>query len=130
MKLEKFLQQLRQAPDNIIFNDTMTVIENHYEFTPTRFKNGSLHNEAGKNSGSCKIFSFARLHGLSKQQTLHCFGSYYREDVLNSPDGSDHQNIRNFMRNGWDGIEFEGDALTPKQPIRSVGGKPGNTHYS
>jgi hypothetical protein len=26
----------------------------------------------------------------------------------------DHQNIRQFMQNGWDGIKFEGDALTAK----------------
>ena len=115
MTLEKLLQQLHDAPDSIIFNDTMTVIETLYQFTPTSFSNGSLHNEAGKNSGSCKIFSFARLHDLSQQQTLHCFGNYYREDVLNNPDGSDHQNIRNFMRSGWDGIVFNGSALTPKQ---------------
>ena len=114
MTLEKFLQQLRDAPDNIIFNDTMTVIETHYEFTPTAFRNGSLHNDAGKNSGSCKIFSFARMHQLSPEQTLHCFGNYYREDVLNNPDGTDHQNIRNFIRNGWDGIEFDAEALAPK----------------
>ena len=115
MTLESFLKKLRKAPDSIIFNDTMTVIENCYEFTPTPFRNGPLHNEAGKNSGSCKIFSFARLHGLNKLQTLHCFGSYYRDDVLNNPDGADHQNIRNFMRNGWDGISFDGQALTPRE---------------
>lgn len=114
MTLDSFLQKLREAPDNIIFNDTMTVIETHYDFTPTAFRNGALHNEAGKNSGSCKIFSFAQLHELSPEQTLHCFGSYYRKDVLENPEGDDHQNIRNFMQNGWNGIAFEANALTPK----------------
>ncbi|MGL5142536.1 MAG: HopJ type III effector protein, partial [Acinetobacter baumannii] len=27
---------------------------------------------------------------------------------------TDHQNIRQFMQNGWDGVKFEGQALTEK----------------
>jgi hypothetical protein len=73
-----------------------------------------LLNDAGKNNGSCKLFSFARLNKLSPQQTLHCFGAYYRDDVLKHPEGTDHQNIRNFIKTGWAGIEFSGSALTPK----------------
>ncbi len=115
MELKAFLQRLNDAPDSISFEDTMAVIDALYEFTPTTFQNGSQLNEAGKNNGSCKLFAFARLHGLSQQQTLHCFGAYYRNDVLRHPDGTDHQNIRNFMQTGWVGIEFGGDALTPKQ---------------
>ena len=57
--------------------------------------------------------SFARLAGLTPDQTLALFGAFYRDDVLGHPDGSDHQNIRNFIKDGWDGIRFEGDALTP-----------------
>lgn len=116
MKLSDFLQRLDDAPDSIAFNDTMAVIDALYNFTPTAFKNGNLFNEAGQNNGSCKIFSFARLHGLSPQQTLHCFGDYYRKDVLGNPDGADHQNIRNFIRASWAGVAFEGDALTSKRP--------------
>ncbi|MGV2481618.1 UNVERIFIED_CONTAM: HopJ type III effector protein, partial [Salmonella enterica subsp. enterica serovar Weltevreden] len=29
------------------------------------------------------------------------------------PDATDHQNIRHFMRSGWAGIAFEGEALKP-----------------
>jgi hypothetical protein len=115
MELNRFLQRLNDAPDHIEFNDTIAVIEVLYQFTPTTFRNGTLLNEAGKNSGSCKIFSFANLHQLSPQQTLHCFGDYYRKDVLGNLDGTDHQNIRNFMQSGWDGITFEGSALASKQ---------------
>ena len=68
----------------------------------------------GENSGSCKLFAFARLQGLSEAQTLACFGSYYRDDVLGDPGGSNHQNIRNFMQTGWKGVQFEGEALKPK----------------
>ena len=71
-------------------------------------------NTAGKNEGSCKIFAFALLHQLDKQQTLNLFGDYYRVDVLGNPDGDSHQNIRSFMRYGWQGIRFMGTALIAK----------------
>jgi hypothetical protein len=116
MELEALLGLLHDTPESVAFNDTIAVVDALYDFTPTSFRNGSLLNEAGKNNGSCKLFSFARLHGLSQQQTLHCFGNYYREDVLKHPDGDDHQNIRNFIRTGWGGIEFSGIALTPRKP--------------
>ena len=115
MELDTFLNKLNATPDTVTFDETMSVIEAMYDFTPTPFMNGSLNNETGKNNGSCKIFSFARLHQLSQQHTLHCFGDYYRKDVLENPDGTDHQNIRNFIGTGWNGIEFNGEALTQKQ---------------
>lgn len=114
MALNTFLKQLNSSPESVSFNDTIALIDALYDFTPTAFKNGNLHNEAGKNNGSCKLFSFAKLQGLAQQQTLHCFGAYYRDDVLKHPDGTDHQNIRNFMKTGWDGIGFEGEALKQK----------------
>ncbi len=114
--MKQFLQTLETAPDSINFNATISVIDAHYDFTPTSFRNGELQNEAGQNNGSCKVFSFARLHQLSPQQTLHCFGAYYRDDVLKHPQGTDHQNIRNFIKTGWEGIAFKGDALKPKKP--------------
>jgi hypothetical protein len=114
MNLDTFLQKLNDTPELIEFEETMAAIEDHYAFTPTAFRNGALSNEAGQNSGSCKLFAFAQLQGLSPQQTLACFGHYYREDVLPHPAGSDHQNIRNFMHSGWQGISFEGRPLTRK----------------
>ncbi|MCG6933923.1 MAG: HopJ type III effector protein [Gallionella sp.] len=113
--MKQFLQTLENAPDSISFNDTMGVIDANYNFIPAAFRNGEMQNEAGQNNGSCKVFSFARLHHLTQQQTLHCFGSYYRDDVLKHPQGSDHQNIRNFMKTGWGGIVFEGNALALKK---------------
>lgn len=107
MTLEDFLNTLSKTPDRIDFNDTMSVIDSCYAFTPCAFTNGQQHNTAGQNSGSCKLFAFARLHNLDPQQTLNCFGQYYRQDVLQNPDGLDHQNIRNFMQTGWEGIVFE-----------------------
>ena len=116
MNLETFLQKLNQSPEQIEFEEAMAVIEDNYTFNPTAFRNGSLANEAGQNSGSCKIFAFAQLNGLSPQQTLACFGRYYRMDVLQHPDGTDHQNIRNFIQTGWSGIEFDGQPLNSIEP--------------
>jgi hypothetical protein len=112
--LETFVQSLSEKADSIQFEDTMAIIEALYEFTPTAFQNGDQNNEAGQNSGSCKLFAFAKLQGFDQQQTLTCFGQYYRDDVLKNPEGDDHQNIRNFMVHGWDGISFSGEALKAK----------------
>jgi len=114
MTLESFLQKLKSTPESIDFNDTMGVIDSLYVFTPTSFKNGDLVNEAGQNSGSCKLFSFARIHSLTQEETLSCFGSYYRDDVVGFPENSDHQNIRNFMKTGWLGIKFDSEPLKAK----------------
>jgi hypothetical protein len=115
MNLDDFLKQLEQNPEQIEFSETMAVIEENYNFTPSAFTNGNTVNEADTNNGSCKIFSFGLLHELSEQQTLACFGGYYRDDVLGNPEGDDHQNIRNFMVSGWNGIRFSGSALAGKQ---------------
>ncbi len=96
------------------FSETIAYIDSNYNFTPTTFKNGNQINNAGENNGSCKIFAFAKIHQLEKDQTLALFGSYYYEDVLKNPNENDHQNIRNFMIFGWDGILFESGALELK----------------
>lgn len=114
MQLEAFLAKLNSSPDQITFAETISTVDGNYDFTPTAFRNGELQNAAGQNSGSCKIFSFAKAQKFSVEKTLHCFGDYYRVDVLQHPDATDHQNIRNFIEFGWDGIHFEGSALHPK----------------
>jgi len=111
MTITAFLEQLQEHPTSMTFQDTIQVVEENYDFTPTAFKNGNQFNKAGENNGSCKIFAFGKLQNLSKEATLACFGAYYFDEVLNNPDGNDHQNIRNFMQTGWDGIQFEGEAL-------------------
>lgn len=117
-QLNEFIEHLKLSPESIEFNDVMALIETHYHYQKTDFENGiepyKVHNLAGTNEGSCKIFAFAQINGLNKEQTLACFGAFYRDDVLKFPDGSDHQNIRNFMLSGWPGIRFVQVALTPK----------------
>ena len=114
MSIQAFLEKLRQSPETITFPETIAVIEENYDFTPTAFQNGNTHNAAGTNSGSCKLFAFAQLQNLSQSETLACFGAFYREEVLGDPEGTNHQNIRNFMIHGWNGIQFEGTALELK----------------
>ncbi|MBN7815506.1 HopJ type III effector protein [Algoriphagus pacificus] len=107
-------EKIKQSPENISFAEVISHIDSHFEFTPTRFTNGNTVNEANQNNGSCKIFSFAKLESLSQEQTLHLFGDYYRKDVLENSEGTDHQNIRNFIEFGWEGIAFERHALKEK----------------
>ncbi len=112
--LEDFFRQLSIEPDSISFQQTIALIDALYDFTPTAFVNGEQHNAAGENNGSCKILAFALLHQLSEPQTLQLFGDYYRLEVLPDPKGSNHSNIRNFMRTGWDGVTFSEQALAGK----------------
>jgi hypothetical protein len=114
----EFMQQVNDSPSSIEFNAIMEFISQNYVYTPVRFVNGlgssAAINDAGTNEGSCKIFSLAKLLGLDEQSTLACFGSYYRDDVLGNAAGEDHANIRNFIKHGWSGIHFDGEALVSK----------------
>lgn len=112
--MKEFLELLASAPNEVTFEQTMQVIDEHFNFNPTSFVNGDTENQAGQNNGSCKIFAFAQLQELDAPSTLSCFGQFYREDVLQNPNGNDHANIRNFMQHGWAGIRFDGAALTAK----------------
>ncbi|KFC19194.1 HopJ type III effector protein [Chryseobacterium sp. FH1] len=107
-------EQLEKSAGEIQFKNVIAFLDEHYDFTPTKFTNGNTVNEADQNNGSCKVFSFSKLNALSKEETLALFGDFYRTDVLQNPDGDDHQNIRNFMTFGWDGISFDGEALKRK----------------
>ena len=101
------------AAGEVKFADVIAYIESRYMHTPTAFKNGQQNNAATENQGSAKVFSFAQLNGLDQAQTLRLFAEHYAS-VLATPEATDHQNIRQFMLNGWDGITFEGQALTAK----------------
>ena len=114
MKIQDLKNKLNKAPETVNFTDTMAVIEANYIFTPTAFTNGELKNAAGENSGSCKLFAFAKKQNFTKEETLACFGAYYFEEVLKNPEGSNHQNIRNFIKTGFAGLKFEAEALLEK----------------
>lgn len=95
------------------FADVLAFIEARYTHTPTAFKNGQQFNAASENQGSAKVFSFAKLNGLDEAHTLSLFAEHYAS-VLATPEGTDHQNIRQFMQHGWNGVQFETLALSAK----------------
>ena len=117
MSLNTFIQKI-ESGEHVSFNETMNIIADNYQYQPTEFSNGidndQIINPPGSNEGSCKIFAFAQLNQFDKEQTLNLFGHYYWQEVLGDPNGESHQNIRLFMKYGWNGIEFNGEALTPK----------------
>ena len=108
---QELLKQLQSGEAK--FADVIAFIETRYTHTPTAFQNGKQHNAATENQGSAKVFSFAKLNGLDQSQTLSLFAEHYAA-VLATPEATDHQNIRQFMLNGWDGVQFDGVALTAK----------------
>lgn len=114
LTVNEFITRLNTASETIMFDEVMAVISNHYNYQSSTFTNGELINQAGTNEGSCKVFAFAQKHNLSEQATLNCFAQFYREDVLTNPTGTDHANIRSFIKNGWSGITIDSAVLTAK----------------
>lgn len=106
--------RLRLKTELVPFADTLALIGELYRYVPTAFSNGlgddALRSPAGTNEGSCKVFAFAQLNGLTADETLACFGEHYQA-VLADPAGTGHPNIRLFMRDGFAGIRFEGTPL-------------------
>ncbi|MEE9421640.1 MAG: HopJ type III effector protein [Gammaproteobacteria bacterium] len=115
LTLDHLLILLKNQPEKIDFDEVMLLIDSLYDITPTAFHNGTVYNTAEENQGSCKLFAFAQEHKFSAKQTLDCFGQHYR-NVLKNPDGTDHQNIRQFIAYGWEGVRFEGE--TPSLSMR------------
>ena len=111
---EQLTTLTKNLKDNkVSFKEVIEFIETYYNHQPTAFKNGDAYNEASQNQGSAKVFAFSQLNNLSKEDTLYLFGEHY-QSVLNNLNGTDHQNIRQFMLNGWDGVKFEGVCLVAK----------------
>ena len=108
---QDLLKQLQTG--EVKFADVIAFIEARYTHTPTAFQNGAQYNASTENQGSAKVFSFAQLNDLDQAQTLSLFAEHYAS-VLATPEATDHQNIRQFMQNDWDGIKFEGTALVMK----------------
>ncbi len=109
------IKKLATQASGVTFYEVMDVVRENYIYSPVHFSNGmgdgAVQNPAGCNEGACRIFAWAKRQQLSESQTLHCFGDYYRIDVLSNPDGGDHANIRSFMKTGWAGIHFSADPL-------------------
>lgn len=111
--VEDFISRINNQPDEVMFDEVITLIDAHHNFSSAGFDNGQQRNEAGENSGSCKVLSFAQLYSLTQDQALALFGQYYR-DVKATPTGDDHQNIRQFMQHSFAGLKFDKPVLSKK----------------
>jgi hypothetical protein len=105
---------------NVKFTEVMAKIDELYDHNPQfGYSSGvgtdgfETENKAGTNMGSNKVFYFAKMHDFTEEMTLRLFCEHY-QDVLDTPEGQSHLNIRSFMKNGWAGIRFEGETLRPK----------------
>lgn len=107
--LTNLLNDLKSATAS--FTAVIAQIEKEYTHHPTAFKNGDVYNEANENQGSAKVLAYAKLNNLSEADTLHLFAEHYQA-VLADPNGTAHQNIRQFMQHGWAGVSFEGTVLS------------------
>lgn len=102
-KIERLLDGLNRK--ELKFTDVIAFIESNYDHQPTAFQNGQVYNEATQNQGSAKVFTFGKLKGLSEANTLKLFAEHYQA-VLETPEATDHQNIRQFMITGWAGLSI------------------------
>ncbi|MBJ7538814.1 HopJ type III effector protein [Marinomonas transparens] len=111
---QTLVEKIKATPEQVQFKEVIEAIDQMYDFVPASFTNGEQTNGVNENNGSCKVFAFAILHHLSEQETLHLFGNFYRIDVLENPSNTDHQNIRQFIKNGWAGVAFNSFPLVAK----------------
>jgi hypothetical protein len=100
---KEFAEKIK-AGGTCSFAEALALIDSNYEYFAVPFKNGGLLNPANVNTGSAKMFSFALMTKMDEQAALRLFGEI-ASDL--SPDGTDHMNIRNFIKSGWSGIEFD-----------------------
>ena len=109
MSPDDFIARLGQPGHQ--FADTLSFIETHYHYQPSAFVNGSVHNAADQNQGSCKVLAAAKDLQLSDLQTLQCFAEHY-QSVLENPAGRDHANIRALINSGLNAVSFTRQPLT------------------
>ena len=112
MNTADLITRLAETPESVTFQMAMDVIAADYNYNPSAFTIAdAISSAAGSNEGSCKILAFAQLNGLDDAATLHCFGDFYRVDVLQHPNAVDHGNIRALMQHGLAAVRFEGEVL-------------------
>jgi hypothetical protein len=74
-----------------------------------QFAVGPVASGAGENGGSRRVFAVAKRHGLDDNATPRLFCEHYA-DVLATPEGSDHANIRAFIDGGWASVSIDAES--------------------
>lgn len=111
MTTTNILKSLRLK--KIQFKDVLAHIDEFYFYSPSAFTNGTQSNATDENQGSARVLYFAQMNNLSQEDTLVLFAEHF-DAVIDNPTGTDHQNIRQFQLNGWDGVRFESEVLKLK----------------
>lgn len=111
MTIKELLEKLNTK--ELQFKDVLSFIEEKYDYSSSAFQNGTQNNAETENQGSAKVLAFGKINNLSQEDTLTLFAEHYAS-VLATPNGVDHQNIRQFQLNGWSGVSFEKNVLTAK----------------
>lgn len=117
----QFQEALRHFIDAIAKDDhqfavTLAFVEAWYDFTPTAFDNGDVHNSSLENQGSAKVLALATDLELNSTQVLCCFGEHYR-DVIATPHAKNHFNLRRLQRDGFRDIRFDKFPLIRKKKL-------------
>ena len=98
-------------PPDLRFEDVMAVIDQLYVVPKQTFRTGvgspkETVNPPGANTGALRVLVFGTIHNLSEGETLSLFAQH-ATDVLATPEGTSHGNIRGFMANGWAGVRLD-----------------------
>lgn len=99
----EFAESIKLGTKPVTLTETLAFIDEHYEYISVGFKCGEIESQPGENKGSAKIFSFGLMTKMDETAVLRLFGEVYRNL---DPKGSDHPNIRNFIKYGWPGVSF------------------------
>jgi aspartokinase len=99
-----------EISNNRVFSDVLKEINNDYFYSPNGFVVGENKNDSSQNQGAARVLSYAKLKNLSLQQTLELFCEHYIE-VLDTKNSNSHQNIRELIKCGLEGVKFDDDVL-------------------
>lgn len=99
-----FAEDVKSGKLNPSFEQTIAMIDANFQYFAVPMKIGDLISAPNVNVASSKIFAFGLMTRMDEASTLKMFGEIYSNL---DPAGSDHPNIRNFMRDGWGGVFFE-----------------------
>lgn len=93
-----------KAGTPVQFAETLAFLDEHYQYFAVPFVCGDQRNAPNVNTGAAKVFSFGLMTKMTEPQVLSMFGEIYRDLA---PSGTDHANIRAFLKSGWKGVSFE-----------------------